>query len=291
MIARIGKNIVHSALRGWRRVPLRVQGKVQIALPLLAVVCSAIMAIYGNYQRAHIEAAIQRHFETVSGLDTMLTLMVNAETGMRGYLLTKHEEFLQPYATASQNLPVTIAQLHVLAESEPGFDVRTDKLGQLSQLNVLIDQQMTDLAWQRQYIATSSTSSDEIYSHLIFGKQLMDHIRANVLATHTQEAQLLNERVQEINAIRQRDYLAVFLTLIVALGTRFVAWYLFNTGVLRRIDQLVENTRSLRHGAPLPFLPSGKQDVLGSLEQEILLVDKQLNKHHGTSDDVPNVIS
>nr|AIA18849.1 CHASE3 domain protein [uncultured bacterium] len=120
MIVRIGKRIVHSVLARWRKVPLQIQGRIQIALPLLAVVCSAVIAIYGNYQRAQIEAAIQHHFETVSGLDTMLTLMVNAETGMRGYLLTKHAEFLQPYATASQNLPATLSRLHALAVSEPG---------------------------------------------------------------------------------------------------------------------------------------------------------------------------
>ncbi len=85
MIVQISKNFIHSALGIWRRVPLHLQGKIQIALPLLAVVCSAIIAMYGNYQRAQIEATIQRHSETVSGLDTVLTLMVNAETGMRGY--------------------------------------------------------------------------------------------------------------------------------------------------------------------------------------------------------------
>lgn len=36
------------------------------------------------------------------------------------------------------------------------------------------------------------------------------------------------------------DYLAVFLALMVGLGTRLVAWYLFNTGVIRGVEHVVK---------------------------------------------------
>jgi hypothetical protein len=96
-----------------------------------------------------------------------------------------------------------------------------------------------------------------------------------------EEGRLLSERVQEINAIRQRDYLAVFLVLGVALGARLIAWYLFNTGVLRRVKHLVENARALRRGDSLPFLPSSKLDALGDLEQEISLAGEQFAAQDG----------
>lgn len=281
MIAKIGNQIAHPVLRVWRRLPLPLQGKIQIALPLLAVVCSAIIAVYGNYQRAQIEAAMQRHIQTVGELNNALTLMINAETGMRGYLLTRRAEFLQPYTTATGSLPATLAQLRALAQSEPGENPRVSKLSQLDQLGGLIDQQMVDLAWQQQHVAAAPASDDEIYRHLALGKQLMDQIRANINAAYTQENQLLSDRLAEINAIRNRDYLAVFLTLVVGLGTRLVAWYLFNTGVLRRIERLVEYTRALRRGARPSFAASGKQDALGSLEHEIGLVHEQLDQQHG----------
>lgn len=290
-IASISQHIVQPVMRLWRRVPLRLQGKILVILPLLAVTISAILAIFGNYQRAQIEAAIQRHFRTVSGFNEVLTLMVNAETGMRGYLLTKREEFLQPYATALQNLPPAMSQLRALAESEPGSEPQLNKLRLLSQLQKLIDQQMTDLSWQQQYVTAPHLSDDEIYNHLAFGKRLMDEIRANLSATQAEEERLLTERVQEINAIRRRDYLAIFLTLFVGLGTRLIAWYLFNSGVIRRIERVVENTRSLRYGESLRFPPSGKRDALGSLEQEIVLMEKQLSEHHDQQRTEQSIIS
>ena len=47
----------------------------------------------------------------VSGLNEVVILMVNAETGMRGFLLPKRDEFLQPFDTASQRLPSAMSGL------------------------------------------------------------------------------------------------------------------------------------------------------------------------------------
>jgi CHASE3 domain sensor protein len=238
-IIRIGKRIVQPVTRLWRRIPLHVQGKMLVILPLLAITISAVLALFGNHQRANIQADIQRHFQMVRGLNEAVILMVNAETGMRGYLLTKRDEFLQPYATASQKLPSAMSDLHALAEAEPSYGPRLNKLLLLNQIKLLIDRQMADLTWQQQYVTASNTFSfftrgmtfdTKIYHHLAYGKRTMDEIRATLNAMQSEEERLLTERVQEINAIRQRDYLAIILALFIGLGTRLIARYLFNKG-------------------------------------------------------------
>ena len=115
----------------------------------------------------------------------------------------------------------------------------------------------------------------------------MDEICAILSAMQAEEGSLLTQRVQEINAIRQRDYLVIFLTLILALGFRLISWHLFNTTVLRRIKHLVENVRSLRRGDPLPFQPSDKRDELNELEQEIVLASQQLRHLTASRDLMP----
>lgn len=290
-ILSVAKQFVRPATQLWQRVPLHLQGKIQVALPLLAVIVSALLAVFGHYQHARIEAAIQRQFRTVASLNEVLTLMVNAETGMRGYLLTKHEEFLQPYATASQKLPVAMSQMRALAESEAGDNLRIKKLHMLSVLQGLIDRQMSDLAWQERYATLPDTSNDVIFNHLTLGKYLMDQIRANIGATQTAEWRLLTQRVQEINAIRRRDYLALFLTLVVGLGTRLVAWYLFNAGIIRKVEHLVKNMCTLRQGNSLPLPPFGEPGALGELEKEIGLMGKQLAAPRGGGCDEQTVIS
>ncbi len=238
-IISIGKRIVQPVTRLWRRIPLRVQGKILVILPLLAITISAGLALFGNHQRANIQADIQRHFQMVRGLNEVVLSMVNAETGMRGYLLTKHDEFLQPYATALQKLPSAMSDLRALAEAEPIYGPRLNKLLLLNQIQLLIDRQMLDLTWQQQYVTASNTFSiftkgmtfnTEVYNHLAYGKRTMDEIRAYLNTMQSEEQQLLTARVQEINAIRRRDYLAIILALFIGLGTRLIARYLFNKG-------------------------------------------------------------
>jgi CHASE3 domain sensor protein len=238
-IIRIGKRIVRPVTRRWNRIPLHVQGRILVILPLLAITISAILALFGNHQRANIQDDIQRHFQMVRGLNEAVILMVNAETGMRGYLLTKRDEFLQPYMAASQKLPSAMSDLRALAEAEPSHDPRHNRLRLLNQIQRLIDRQMADLAWQQKYANTSNTFrfftrgltfDTKIYDHLASGKRTMDEIRANLNAMQREEELLLTELVQKINAIRQRDYLAIILALFIGLGTRLIARYLYKKG-------------------------------------------------------------
>jgi CHASE3 domain sensor protein len=263
------------ALRVWDRIPMRVQGRITVGLPLVAVVVSAGLAIMGGNQRADIETDIQRKFEMSAALGELTTLMVNAETGMRGYLLTDQGEFLTPFDQATAELPGTVARLTELASAEPGEGPRADKLGRLQHIRTLTDQQLADLASQRSYVTSGArdVTDPELRQHLAYGKSLMDAIRVEVDAMQDEERTLLDDRIADVNAIRTRDYASVALALVAALAMRFLAWFLFRKGILRRVEQLTENVRDLRGGRPPSFPPTGKNDAMGELEREIRLID------------------
>lgn len=263
------------AIRAWDRVPIRVQGRITVGLPILAVLVSAILAIIGNHDRVAIETDIQRKFEMTGSLGRLTTLMVNAETGMRGYLLTGRDEFLEPFDQATAAVPGAITRLHDLAAAEPGEKPRADKLARVEQIRDLTDRQLADLAQQRGYVSGGrlTVAQDELVGHLAYGKDLMDRIRAEVDAMQSEERGLLDDRIADINAIRVRDYVSVAIALVAALVTRFVAWYLFRNGTLRRVERLTEIVRSRRAGTPSPEPLPAKKDKMGELEREIHMLD------------------
>lgn len=55
--------LAQPALRLWDRLPIRVQGRITVGLPLVAVFLSTCLALVGNHQRVDIETDIQRKFE------------------------------------------------------------------------------------------------------------------------------------------------------------------------------------------------------------------------------------
>lgn len=225
-----GRRFGQAWTRLWRQIPFRLQGKILVILPLLAITASAVIALAGNHRRAHIQADIERHFEMVRNLNEVLTLMVNAETGMRGYLLTRRAGFREPYAAAAQQLPAAMAVLRAIAEGEPGEAARLNTRHLLDEIQVLIDRQMKDLAWQQEHVTATNVFAAEAYAHLALGKRTMDDIRANLDAMQNEEKVLLSTREHESAVIRWRDYAAILLALLFGVVTRLVARHLKTKG-------------------------------------------------------------
>jgi CHASE3 domain sensor protein len=272
--------VVRPPLRLWERVPLRVQGRITVGLPLVAVVISACLAISGNTARIGLETDIQQEFETSAALGGITSLMVDAETGVRGYLLTRDVTYLEPFDRAARELPAAMQHLMTLVAAEPVEGPRAETLGRLRDLQGLTARQIADLAFQRDLVAAGGDPTGaEIRAHLGYGKELTDGIRAEVGALQARERELLDGRLADINAIRLRDYVSVAVALVAALAMRFLAWYLFRRGVLRRVERLTGNLRGLRLGAPLPCPPPTKADQMGELEREVhLLHDPEVSR-------------
>lgn len=248
---------------------MRWKGTIAIALPITAILISSTFAYLGNRARQQIESDIQRKFTLVQSFNEVLNLMVNAETGMRGYQITKRTEFLQPYETAKQELPAKMSALHDLIEAEPGERPRVIKLSLFTEAQTHVDKQMADLEWQRNYVAKNSEFDEELYRHIIAGKNYMDAIRGILGRMENHENELLNERIEEINDIRKRDYILVFVTLGIAMITRLVSWYLFDKGIKGKIQSIVEDLREKRRAGDL-----SEQTVseVEALEEEIRLL-------------------
>lgn len=264
--------------RTWNRLPLRAKGALLAALPMLAIIISAASAFIGNKQREAIEYDVQRKFAMVSKLNEMLTLMVNAETGVRGFVLTRREEFLEPYTMASEQLPANLARLRGLAEAEPGAKPRAEKLARLNTMQQLIERDLSALARLRLSAVAPDNSESDMYEQLAQSKALMDSLRGNLDAMQTEEQKLLTVQLQKIHSVRQRDYLVITLALIVGLAGRFLAFYLFNRSVVARVSNLRENVQHIRQGTTLPHPPSGKKDALGELENAIAIANGELHR-------------
>lgn len=272
------KSIFAPAISFWDELPLPYKGLITTGLPFIAVLFSAAIAYYGNHQRQNLEADIQRKFKMVRAMSDVLNVMVNAETGMRGYLLTKRENFLEPYNQAKQNLPNELNEMRALAEAEPGEKPRLKKLEQINRLQTLIEKQIVDLDFQKNYVSSPDMPKTDLFSHLDYGKNLMDEIRDVLRQMSERESYLLNERISDINAIRQRDYAVVFVVLFLGIVVRLISFYLFRAGILWRIVNLTENIQAQRLTRILPVAPPWKNDKLGLLEREVFQLMKEREK-------------
>jgi len=260
----------------WNRASIRAQGGILALIPIVAVVISFVFAIYGNRNRGWIEYDIQRKFKMVRQFNDLMSLMVDAETGERGFLLTKRAEYLEPYKQAVEQIPPTIVSLRETIELEPGERPRTVRLEGLEKIEKLVNAQLASLRESQTFVIEGKTR-EALYEHLQKGKGLMDSIRAEIGAMQNKEEELLTERIEAINYIRYRDYLFVFVALFIGLLMRLISFYLFDIGIVRRLNRLTENVGEIVKGnAFLHPLPK-KDDAIGLLEQEIVKIGEKNN--------------
>ncbi len=263
------------ALRTWNRLPIRAQGGVTVFIPIVAVLVSFVFAIYGNLDRAARQESIQRKFKAVRQYSDLLTLMINAETGERGFVLTGRGEFLEPYGTAVEEIPKTVAQLKETIEAEPGEKPRLERLEGLAVIQELINRQLVQLKESQNFTRTEK-SQDELYRHLQNGKSLMDEIRTRIDAMQNTEETLLTERIEEINSIRNRDYILIFIVLLIGVLVRIVSFYLFDRGIVQRVVRLTEYVDGIIKNKPTNFIHSKKTDAVGALEEKIVELADQI---------------
>lgn len=265
------------ALQVWNLKSVRAQGGILSLIPIIAVIVSFLFAIYGNNSRGWIQYDIQRRFKLVRQYNDLLMLMVNAETGERGYLLTRKPEYLEPYQKAVAEIPQAISAVRQTIEEEPGEKPRLERLNSLNQIENLINQQLASLKVSQSY-ATENKNTDELSAHLQNGKNLMDQIRANLSQMESRDGELLSERIEDINTIRNRDYILLFVALLVGLIVRLVSFYLFDRGIVRRIERLKDYVAALNKGESTTYVGSKKSDAIGMLEEEISTLAKQRAK-------------
>ena len=65
-----------------------------VAIPVFSLLLAMVVFYQFEQQLRRAEGAVERTFEVRADLRRVLTLMVNAETGIRGYLLSGHQNFL-----------------------------------------------------------------------------------------------------------------------------------------------------------------------------------------------------
>ena len=107
----------------WRAVFL-----VVIALLLL----SGGLALHQYFRFSVASNAIDRTHEIRSSTDGLLSRLLDAETGARGYLLTGSAPFLVPYTEAEPRVAAASAELLALVASEPVQRERARRLSDLS---------------------------------------------------------------------------------------------------------------------------------------------------------------
>jgi len=172
------------------RTALRTQ-----LLPLVAIVAVLAVVVGGRSVLVERQAALSRAvveaFERQRGIGTVLTLLQEAETSQRGYLLAGEDEYLEPYQTATAALPAALETLGKGAGADAESSARVDSVKRLA---------VAKIAEMASVIELHRSGNDAAAIAMIRGDQgkaYMDDIRVLLADMQRSESAALAARLDE----------------------------------------------------------------------------------------------
>lgn len=231
---------------------------VGFALPVVIILVMAFL----SYQRTH-ELAVARQCvahsnQVLTELEGAVSAITEAETGVRGFLLTGDEAYLQSWRSGALEAPQHLDRLRELTADDPGQQARVTELELGSR---------EKLAWVARTVEVYKSQGPQAAKAIVMtgnGRAQMDHIRQLASALEAEENHVLQAQTEraELKTRRATTYLRILAAVVVfVLG---LAFYRVKTDMreVARVQRELAESQSKLHDLLLREQELSRSDPL-----------------------------
>lgn len=214
-----------SWLNRWSRLSLTYRGAIIVTIPSLCLFATVGTWFWTRSQGLKVADRIEQVQLHLDQSNELLITLLNAETGVRGFLIQRDPVFLEPYYVAKQAVPQALQNLatSVEANTDPSSDRR-------SQLDIIRSQVVIT---QRLIDAVQTETDVQAQGQLLQdSRQAMDTLRQEISAFQRNEYEILNLRKTEQKNLRTLIQALQRLAVVAGVLSTAGAIYLF--GLLGR---------------------------------------------------------
>ncbi len=171
--------------------------QVFTTITLAAIVVGAGLGLLSTWRIYTNDVRLSRAHETKAALARVLTSLIDAETGQRGFLITGNDVYLGPYRYGTVEVRRALQNLDALTQANPAQHSR------LEQLRGPVDQKLAELA---ETVALRRTAGFDAARYVVttnVGQETMDRIRV-VLAdmSAAEDAAVADAHAQSLRRVR-----------------------------------------------------------------------------------------
>lgn len=214
-----------------RKIALGFAVSLVLLLCIGAIAYRSIDALTStSYRVTHTHTVLER-------ISSLLSMMKDAETGQRGFIITGTESYLAPYKAAVDAIPGVLTSLRELTADNPVQQKRLDSV--IPIVNAKLDELKNTIAMRRQ--DGSDAASKRVQTGI--GKQMMDDIRVLADQMDQSERDLLKQRAEDVeNASSGARSAIVWGTVLCGLFVT-VAGFLITRSLTREIASAVRHVQ------------------------------------------------
>ena len=174
-----------------------------LAVALAVIAALGVGAYLSTEQLLETNNWVIHTHQVIEKLDSVSSMLQDAETGERGFLLTGEAEYLAPYAAARSVIGSEIEALGRLISDNPAQVKSLDRVRALAEGRLAVLQEVIDLRKQSGLDAAGQAIRSGN------GKRVMDDIRSMVAEMQDRERRLLDARESASKASASRTIVAV----------------------------------------------------------------------------------
>jgi methyl-accepting chemotaxis protein len=159
-------------------------------------------------------------------------VVVDAETGQRGFVITGRESFLDPYYQAIEDNQIVYENLKTTIADNPS------QVRRLAEVKRLIDEKFAEL--NQTILLKRNGEEDDLYDLILSeeGKNLMNEIRLKLTEMERVENALLESREDEAKDAERLVQVAIFLGTIITVSLVLMIFGFIRQRVIQPLEKL-----------------------------------------------------
>lgn len=238
---------------------LRTKAVLVVLLPSLAFLGSGVGWLVAEQSARGWDAQVARNVALQRNTSDLLQQLIDAETGVRGYVTLHDPTFLEPEDAARIRIPPLLRQLRSGVTS-PFANAAVQRL------EVLASRELADLAELEDLATMRAADATRIAQLFRSGKALMDQIRYEqaglvALEQHTADS-ARQEHLASVHRLNLMSGVLLLLGLLAGVG----ASSLLMGRIVSRVRRAERRAQALAEGLPVAAPGRISGDEVGSLE-------------------------
>jgi methyl-accepting chemotaxis protein len=204
-------------------------------------------------------------------LEDMLSMLKDAETGQRGYLITGEELYLQPYNESLLGIKSDIDEIRQLTADNASQQRRLDTLEPLVSEKLTITKDQISVRKQKGLQAVlPMVLTDK-------GKNIMDEIRKAIADMESEENNLLKQRAEDESARARRTESTIVFGTLLSLVLLTTAGFLITRNISKPLQQITGVAQTIASGDLSVNLDSNQRtDEIGDLARAFTEMSRSL---------------
>ncbi|SEK46750.1 GAF domain-containing protein [Stigmatella aurantiaca] len=159
----------------------------------------AFLCLHSTQRLSTSHGEVRHTLDVLASSEHLLSLLKDAETGQRGYLLVRDPLYLEPYQAATQAIGPALQRLRQLTSDNPRQQERLDRIEALTR------QKLAELEGTLSLMRDGAPATAMELVHTGQGKRFMDSLRQLLHEVENEERQLLADRTERLEQVTQRN--------------------------------------------------------------------------------------